>query len=57
MSSVMFFSCIHFILDPLLTKDHPESYGFIKRLSENLKRTKNAEKANDTQKNEVSSCG
>nr|CAB3264762.1 sister chromatid cohesion protein PDS5 homolog A-B-like [Phallusia mammillata] len=43
---------IHFILDPILTKDHPESFGFVKRLAENLKRTKNADKPNDNQKNE-----
>ncbi|CAK8686527.1 unnamed protein product [Clavelina lepadiformis] len=44
--------CIHFILDPLLTKDHPESYGFIKRLAENLKRSKNADNSGDVQRNE-----
>lgn len=31
---------VNFMLDPLLTRDHPESFGFIKRLAEMIKRTK-----------------
>ncbi|XP_078494213.1 sister chromatid cohesion protein PDS5 homolog B-like isoform X2 [Ciona intestinalis] len=44
--------CIHFILDPLLAKGHPESFGFVMRFAANVKRSRNAEEPDDVQRNE-----
>jgi len=44
--------CIQFALEPLLTKTHSDSFGFVKRLAENIKRTKIVDAPDDKQRNE-----
>lgn len=41
------------MLEPILLKTHPESFGFIKRITELMKQTKMAEHKNDSGKNEI----
>ncbi|XP_039265625.2 sister chromatid cohesion protein PDS5 homolog B-A-like [Styela clava] len=44
---------LNFMLEPLLTRDNPESFGFIKRLAELVKRTKFQDDSDNTFRNKT----
>ena len=50
---ILIYSCLWFIMEPLITKNENYSYSFYRKLIENIKQTKDAQCPNNKTNNEV----